>query len=170
MHVVRACTCAIATCTGARIRSRDETHWRLSRAGKQPQSKQFARLIDFPWYPRFRVTGAAQRAALSNIYMETSALERTFASTSAHPIEYCRLIIRPRLRSADCKSKSPRRGIIWRIVDRIHRSDISRRIGIFLFFRWKLKMHTLSFVTKGHGGREILGRVYSVVFNGLWKI
>lgn len=28
---------------------------RLSGAGKQPQSKQFARLIDFPWHPRFGV-------------------------------------------------------------------------------------------------------------------
>ena len=71
----RACT----TCTRARIRSRDETHWRLSRAGKQPQSKQFARLIDFPWYPRFGVTGSCNA-----LHRPMYGDKRSLASVRAH--------------------------------------------------------------------------------------
>lgn len=35
----------------------------LQRGQTAAQSKQFARLIDFPWHPRFGVTGSTQSAA-----------------------------------------------------------------------------------------------------------
>lgn len=73
---------------GTRIQIRDETHCRLPRAGKQPQSKQFARLIDFPWYPRFGVTWCMHAAAAPTDTGRQPCAHR------ANPIGNSRLIIR----------------------------------------------------------------------------
>ena len=104
-HVHCAAHCAVCTVHGVRVSVSETKHIGDSRTGKQPQSKQFARLIDFPWHPRFGVTGPCN-ALHRPICGDKRSHEHTNASTSTNSIGYGILPFdyQTGLRPADCKS------------------------------------------------------------------
>lgn len=146
-HVHCAVHCAVCTVHGVRVSVSETKHIGDSRTGKQPQSKQFARLIDFPWHPRFGVTGPCN-ALHRPICGDKRSHEHTNASTSTNSIGYGILPFdyQTGLRPADCKSvgKLCAAGLYGTssIVSTIDRISLYRCLcTVFCTWKYKLAMY-----------------------------
>lgn len=154
-HVHCAVHCAVRTVHGVRVSVSETKHIGDSRTGKQPQSKQFARLIDFPWHPRFGVTGPCN-ALHRPICGDKRSHGHTNASTSTNSIGYGILPFdyQTGLRPADCKSvgKLGAAGLYGTssIVSTIDRISLYRCLCT-VFCTWKCKLAMYGIIARNKG-------------------